>query len=132
MFNHVSAIVLFVQDFDSCLRFYRDALGLPVGLLQEKFVGFKMKEQDFALLHISAGAEMINVGVEAFEAQTGKLDRVLLCADIDDVDAAYETLKARGVEFTKAPVDQPWGYRAAYFRDPEGNIWEIRQPLEKK
>ena len=46
---------------------------------------------------------------------------------VEDVDAAYATLEATGVEFTKAPVDQPWGMRAAYFRDPEGNLWELRK-----
>jgi lactoylglutathione lyase len=129
MFQKVTAIVLFVQDFETCLTFYRDKLGLPVAQLEPKFAAFKMQDQDFAMLEISQAADMIGVGVEAFEAQTGKIDRVLLCADVENVDVVYETFKANGVQFTKAPVDQPWGIRAAYFRDPEGNIWEMRQFL---
>jgi lactoylglutathione lyase len=122
MFQKVTAIVLFVQDFETCLTFYRDKLGLPVAQLEPKFAAFKMQDQDFAMLEISQAADMIGVGVEAFEAQTGKIDRVLLCADVENVDTVYEAFKANGVQFTKAPVDQPWGIRAAYFRDPEGNI----------
>jgi lactoylglutathione lyase len=129
MFQKVTAVVLFVQDFETCLTFYRDKLGLPVAQLEPKFAAFKMQDQDFAMLEISQAADMIGVGVEAFEAQTGKIDRVLLCADVENVDVVYETFKANGVQFTKAPVDQPWGIRAAYFRDPEGNIWEMRQFL---
>jgi len=46
----------------------------------------------------------------------------MLCAKVDNADAAYEELKGRGVEFTQPPTDQPWGIRAAYFKDPEGDI----------
>jgi len=129
VFNRISAVVLFVQDFDRCLRFYRDTLGLPVAQLESNFVAFKMVDQDFALQEIAASAQMVNVDVEAFEAQTGKADRALLCARLDNVDIAYEALRAKGVEFTQPPIDQPWGLRAAYFRDPEGNIWEIAHQL---
>jgi hypothetical protein len=27
---------------------------------------------------------------------------------------------------------QPWGLRTAYFADPEGNLWEINQPIGSK
>ena len=53
MFNHVTALVLFVQDFEKMLAFYRDTLELPVAQLEEKFVAFKMHDQDFALLHVT-------------------------------------------------------------------------------
>ena len=29
----------------------------------------------------------------------------------------------------KPPTTQPWGLRTAYFADPEGNLWEINQPV---
>jgi lactoylglutathione lyase len=131
MFRHISAAVLFVQDFEKSLMFYRDTLGLPIAVLESKFAAFQMDNQDFAINHITEAAKMVNLPLEAFEAQSGKADRVMLCADVENVDAEYERLKAKGVEFTKAPVDQPWGIRAAYFRDPEGNIWEIKHPLQE-
>ena len=53
----------------------------------------------------------------------------ILCADVDDVDAIYATLSAKGVPFTRPPLTQPWGYRVAYFNDPEGNLWELRQSV---
>ncbi len=127
MFNRVSAVVLFVQDFEKCLTFYRDALGLTVAMQEPKFAAFKMHEQNFAINEIAEAAKMVNVEVGKFEPQTGRVDRVMLCTQVDDVDAVYEAYKANGVEFTRPPIDQPWGVRAAYFTDPEGNIWEIGQ-----
>ena len=129
MFHKISVVNLFVQDFDRCLTFYRDALSLEVLRLEPTFVAFRMDDHELHLLEISEGAEVLGVDMEAFEPQTGKLDRVLLCSQVENVDIVYESLHAKGVEFTKSPVDQPWGRRAAYFRDPEGNIWEIHHPL---
>lgn len=131
MFRKVSAVVLFVHDFDRSLAFYRDTLGLEVALLESNFVAFKMDEQDFALQEISAAVEMFNVQMAPSEPQTVRDDRMMLCAKVDNVDAAYETLRAKGVEFLQAPVSQYWGIRAAYFRDPEGNLWEIAHPIEQ-
>lgn len=132
MFDRVCAVALFVQDFEKCLAFYRDKLGLQVVHSEPKMVAFKMQDQDFALYEMSQAAELINVEIGAFEPQTGKIDRGMLCTLVDNVDTTYEAFKAKGVEFTKPPVDQPWGIRAAYFRDPEGNIWEIAHPLNPK
>jgi hypothetical protein len=33
--------------------------------------------------------------------------RVLLAAGVEDVDAAYQTLSAKGVRFLRPPTDQP-------------------------
>src|SRR5215213_6393794 len=113
MFRKVVAAVLFVQDFQTSLSFYRDTLCMEVAELQPNFVAFKMDDQDFAILDIAGAAEQIGVAVSAFEGQTGAIDRVMLCAMVENVDAAYEMLVDKGVTFTKAPVDQPWGIRAA-------------------
>jgi predicted enzyme related to lactoylglutathione lyase len=44
----------------------------------------------------------------------------------DDVYKDYETLKARGVEFTDEPFEQPYGIDAG-FRDPSGNNFRLTQ-----
>lgn len=129
MFNRVTAVVLFVQNFEACLAFYRDILELEVVVLEPQFAAFKMFEQDFAINQIAHAAEMVNLPVEAFEAQTGKTDRVMLCTRVENVDATYEALLAKGVTFTKPPQDQYWGIRTVYFCDPEGNIWELAHPI---
>ncbi|MCC6614938.1 MAG: VOC family protein [Anaerolineae bacterium] len=131
MFNKITAAVLFVQDFENCLEFYRDKLGLPVAVQEPDFAAFKMNDQDFAIQGLATSAQMINVDVKAFAARGPGLSRVLLCTRVEDVDAAYETLKARGVAFTLPPTNQPWGLRTAHFLDPEGNIWEIAQPVDE-
>jgi catechol 2,3-dioxygenase-like lactoylglutathione lyase family enzyme len=129
MFTRISAVVLFVEDFEKCLIFYRDTLELPVAQLEAKFVAFQMNGHDFALQELEQSANMVSLKVDAFEPQTGKTDRVMLCARVDDIDATYAKLKAKGVTFTREPIDQYWGLRAAYFTDPEGNLWELAQQI---
>jgi uncharacterized glyoxalase superfamily protein PhnB len=45
----------------------------------------------------------------------------------DDVQAAYEELKGRGVEFTEAPAERPYGVDSE-FRDPSGNAFRLGKP----
>jgi uncharacterized glyoxalase superfamily protein PhnB len=44
----------------------------------------------------------------------------------DDCRAEYERLVARGVEFTEAPEERPYGIDAG-FRDPSGNAIRLTQ-----
>jgi uncharacterized glyoxalase superfamily protein PhnB len=46
--------------------------------------------------------------------------------------STFEDLKAKGVTFVQPPTDKWWGRRMAHFTDPEGNLWEITQPIAAK
>jgi uncharacterized glyoxalase superfamily protein PhnB len=45
--------------------------------------------------------------------------------EVEDVDGEYERLKALGVPVVKPPATYGWGARAAWFRDPDGNIIDL-------
>jgi uncharacterized glyoxalase superfamily protein PhnB len=140
MIRKVNAVVLFVQELDRAMRFYRDTLGLEVVFSDDVSFAFQMEGQDFAIVALEAGVQMLNAellaaqqgvqqGVQQGALQHSAGHRVMLCADVEDVDATYERLTAKGVSFIKAPIDQAWGWRTAYFADPEGNIWELRESI---
>jgi catechol 2,3-dioxygenase-like lactoylglutathione lyase family enzyme len=44
---------------------------------------------------------------------------------VDDADAAHADLRGRGIEVSEVD-DQPWG-RFVYFKDPDGNAWNVQQ-----
>jgi lactoylglutathione lyase len=129
MFKRISAVVLFVNDFAKCLAFYEQTLGLTVVQREPTFAAFKLQDQDFAIQDIETSADMVNMSTEAFVASQNKTYPLLLCMRVDNVDDAYGTLIAKGVVFTAPPTDKPWGIRVAYFRDTEGNLWEMAHPL---
>jgi predicted enzyme related to lactoylglutathione lyase len=47
----------------------------------------------------------------------------------DDVQASYEELKKRGVEFVEEPEERPYGIDSA-FRDPSGNNFRLTEVRE--
>lgn len=120
------------QDLNRARRFYADKLGLepaeerPGGLL------YRAGSGDFAL-YDSTGASPGTFTQIAFE--------------VDDLDATVAELRARGVMFEEVdvpglrtvdgiavvegnyPSKLAQGERAAWFRDSEGNLLGVGQPL---
>jgi catechol 2,3-dioxygenase-like lactoylglutathione lyase family enzyme len=47
---------------------------------------------------------------------------------VGDIEAAYETLTADGVEFLSEPNTDRYGEKWVYFRDPDGITVELMQP----
>ena len=119
----IHATLLMVRDFEASVRFYRDVLEFKVGDTDTGFMTFDIGDQTLAILDLSLAAKMISE--EAVQPEKEFIPRSLFAIFLDDADAVYEALKARGVHFIKPPTTQPWGQRTAYFTDPDGNIWEI-------
>lgn len=130
MIDKISATVLVVRDFDTCLKFYRDTLGLPLTFSDVNFAAFNFGNQQLALMHNSNASHLISEAVIQPNSTTEGAPRFFIAVFLDDVDKAYEAFKAKGVPFIKPPTTHPWGQRIAYFHDPEGNIWEISHFLE--
>jgi lactoylglutathione lyase len=125
MFGRIHATVLFVRDLSGCAAFYRDTLGFAVRHADDSSVWFG--DQQVLLLQRLATAEL--VGEDTLAPQTEGFGRVLLCTEVEDVDATHAELTAKGVRFVRRPTSQPWGLRTAHFADPEGNLWEISRSI---
>ncbi len=98
------------------LPFYRDTLGLKVGIEAEGFVAFG----DLETPSLALGTHS--------EVHGGNADpaRHMVGLDTDDLNAEYERLKGAGVEFIESPTDSPGeGPRIATLRDPEGNLVQL-------
>ncbi|MFB5946604.1 VOC family protein [Albibacterium profundi] len=48
-----------------------------------------------------------------------------LSIEVDDVDAAYTQMKEAGFPIEYGPVNEPWGVRRFYVRDPFGKLVNI-------
>ncbi len=123
----LTATVLFVEDLDNCMKFYEDVFGLKNPYTDPVSAAYRIEDHDFVLLKPAAAADMITPEAVSLGQAAGH--HVLLCLEVADVDATYQTLMAQGVSFLKPPKSQAWGRRTAYLADPEGNLWELWQPL---
>src|SRR5258707_1285137 len=130
MINGIIATVVFVRDLARCTAFYRDTFKLPYTGSDANSSTFVLQERYLILLSVAGAADLL--ATDPHEFKIDGAPRVILAAGVDDVDAAYETLKAEGVTFLRPPTDQSWGLRTAHFADPEGNLWEINQSIELK
>jgi catechol 2,3-dioxygenase-like lactoylglutathione lyase family enzyme len=119
---------LLVQDFAACFRFYCDVLGFAprYGDQRGPYAEFKLDGITLALYQRELMADALEAPMPASAAGA---DEVVLCMQVDDVDAAYEALHAKGVRFIAGPTDRPnWRIRTAHLRDPDGNLIEINSP----
>ena len=67
------------------------------------------------------------------EAAGARSNGTALWFQVEDVDAAYEKWKAKGVAFAHAPQKTFWGY-GAELSDPDGyliRLWDERSMKEK-
>jgi catechol 2,3-dioxygenase-like lactoylglutathione lyase family enzyme len=136
MLKSLTNVNVWVHDQDEALAFYTEKLGMELredvtvpemGNFRWLTVGVPGQD-DVAL------ALMAIPGPPVFEPETAEKIRDLMAKGAagglffatDDVQASYEELKARGVEFQQEPTQQPYGIDAG-FRDPSGNQMRMAQ-----
>jgi lactoylglutathione lyase len=126
--NEVGAIILFVADLARSKAFYRDVLGLDVEFEDDESVGFKIKGLAFIVLRVDRARVQLQGEPTATPRSAAT---AFLTTFTGDVDALHTDLAERGIDFFQDPADQPWGVRTAYFKDPDGHVWEIAQPIKQ-
>jgi predicted enzyme related to lactoylglutathione lyase len=127
---------LWVHDQDEALAFYTEKLGWEVrsdvtlaelGDFRWLTVG-PAGQPDFSVVLMAIpGAPVMDEGTrEQVRDLMGKGFAGTVFLTTDDARASYEELKGRGVEFTEAPEERPYGIDAG-FRDPSGNAFRLTQ-----
>jgi predicted enzyme related to lactoylglutathione lyase len=131
---------LWVHDQEEALAFYTEKVGMEVR------ADVTLAEMgDFRWLTVGpVGQEDVSIvlmaipGPPVMDEETAEQVRGLMAKGFsgtvflttDDCQASYEELKARGVEFTEAPEERPYGIDSG-FRDPSGNslrLTEVKLP----
>lgn len=132
MSQGIQVVGLYVRDHDEALDFYVDKLGFRVHT--------DVKNGDYRWLTVqhpdqpSFQLGLFKPGPPTHDAATAQALREVvakgamppLVLEVDDCRAAYERMRARGVELTQEPVER-FGSVDAGFRDPSGNGWKMIQ-----
>jgi predicted enzyme related to lactoylglutathione lyase len=135
----ISNAQVYVHDQEEALAFYTQKLGWEVR------ADVTLPEMgDFRWLTVSPPGQedfavvlMAIPGPPVFEEETAAMLREVVSRGVaspiflttDDVQASYEELKKRGVEFVDAPEERPYGIDSS-FRDPSGNHFRLTQVRE--
>jgi uncharacterized glyoxalase superfamily protein PhnB len=135
----IATTQLWVHDQDEALAYYTEKLGMEVR------VDVTLPEMgNFRWLTVApVGQDDVTIvlmpipGPPVMDHETADQIRELLAKGFastvflttDDCQAAYEELRARGVEFSSEPEERPYGIDVG-FSDPSGNHIRLTQVRE--
>jgi catechol 2,3-dioxygenase-like lactoylglutathione lyase family enzyme len=135
----ISTAQVWVDDQDEALEFYTKKLGMEVrsDVTLPEMGNFRWLTVGPAGQPDVAIVLMAIPGPPVMDEETAQQVRSLMAKGFagtvflatDDVHAAYEELKGRGVEFTEEPEERPYGIDSG-FRDPSGNSFRLTQVRE--
>jgi len=123
---------VYVRDQDEALQFYVEKLGFKVHT--------DARNGDYRWLTVQH-PEQPSFQLGLFKPQPPTIDAATaqtvseivakgamppLVLEVSDCRAAYEKMRAKGVEFTQEPINR-YGAVDASFRDPSGNGWKMIQ-----
>ena len=116
--NSLAVTTVAVTDVEQAKRFYQDQVGLMV--LEETPAGIRFGAGKGSQLSVRRGRPNVGNTVAHFE--------------VDDIEAVIGELTSRGVTFEEyeAPktdnfIAQIGPARGAWFKDPDGNVFGVRQ-----
>ncbi len=132
MSQGVDVVGLYVRDQDEALEFYVEKLGFRVtnDVRNGDYRWLTVQHPEQPSFHLG----LFKPGPPVHDPATAQTLREVvakgamppLVLSVDDVRAACERMRERGVEFTQEPVER-YGTVDAGFRDPSGNGWKLIQ-----
>jgi uncharacterized glyoxalase superfamily protein PhnB len=133
----IASAHLWVHDQDVALKFWTELVGMEV----RQDVSLPDMDNSFRWLTVGPpGQDDISIVLMAVPGQpvmdeatreqvldlTAKGFAGTVFLTTDDIQSVYEDMTARGVEFTEAPHQMPYGIDSG-FRDPSGNSVRLTQ-----
>ncbi|WP_405738012.1 VOC family protein [Streptomyces sp. NBC_00028] len=129
-------VVLWVRDPTAAADFYEKAVGLrPLRVTdfaagKAPFPSVRLNDETILDLAPKAGADRMTMLPGAADSAAHPVNHICLALPRDDFDALRTRLEAHSVPVSEIFHDS-YGARGAaprsfYFRDPDGNVFEVR------
>ena len=100
------------QNPAAAKRFYQDVLGLELLM-------------DLDWIATYGSRQKMNVQISFMSQGGSHTPTPDLSIEVDNVDAVFERMRASGFTIEYGPVDEPWGVRRFYVRDPFGKLVNV-------
>ena len=114
MFSKVDYVMVMVSDMKRSVKFYKEALGLPLKFESEEWTEFQTGTTTLAL---HGGAKPSSGGGRG-EPQAGTCS---IGFSVADLEKTWKDLQARGVRFVMPPTEREGeGIKLAVGVDPDG------------
>lgn len=127
-FNETTIRILVRKNYGECFDFYTEKIGLTAvwGDRNGPYTSFAVDDKSnpcFAIFSAEAMSMFKGYEQPNFSTQPDTITAVIPTLDLD---SDYLRMKEAGVTFLGEPqYIEEWGMRCTYFRDPEGNLFEL-------
>jgi lactoylglutathione lyase len=116
--------LVFVSDMERSVAFYRDVLGWPLKCQSPERAEFAAEGTTLALHYASKPR-----GAAAVQGEIA--GRCQLGLWVDDVEAFYQDMVARGTFCIQPPTEDAFGAKVAVYADPDGLPFSVAASLKK-
>ncbi|MBY0597550.1 VOC family protein [Bacillus bingmayongensis] len=120
-------VILYVERYEECLRFYKDLLRLPIKGEHDTYIEFDTGATILAMNSREDVRELTGLAIPKGASESSNFEIGFV---VEDVSETISRLKEQGVKVLVEPITKPWGQTIAYVSDPDGNYIEICSSLE--
>ncbi len=116
----IDTVAVVVADRRKALAWYRDVLGLEVAYVAPD-TGHWIElgpGRPRTRIHLCELPDQVRPGPTGVTFLT------------EDIRAEYQRLRGKGVHFLSEPKEEPWGEWLCAFVDPDGNEFDMKEPLD--
>ena len=123
----LALVILAVYELSRARRFYVEAFGWTETVTTPVYVEFALPDGMRLGLYLREGFSR-NTGAPVSLRAPHHTTATELYLVVDDLDASVARLEGLGARCLSPAAERPWGDRAAYFEDPEGNVLVVVHP----
>jgi catechol 2,3-dioxygenase-like lactoylglutathione lyase family enzyme len=113
----LALVTIVTANLERMRTFYQGVLQIEPQTYRGHYVEFPLGAGTLALWRQS---EYETFGIAPMRGAANA--SVLIEFAVENVDAEYARLKGLPIEWVQELTTQPWGHRAFYVRDPDGNV----------
>jgi catechol 2,3-dioxygenase-like lactoylglutathione lyase family enzyme len=131
----IDTVAVVVSNRRKALQWFRDVLGLPVA-----YIGSAEPDPNPSVqgtpdnpghwIELGSGRPMTRIHLCELEDHRIEPGPTGITFLTDNILAEYERLKSKGVRFMNSPKEMEWGEWLCEFLDPDGNEFDLKQPLQ--
>ena len=121
----LALVTIVTANLERMHTFYQEVLRIEPQVYRGNYVEFTMDAGTLALWRESESEAFVTVPMRGAANHS-----VLIEFEVEDVDGEYTRLKGLQMEWVQELTTQPWGHRAFYVRDPDGNVLNFHTAVE--
>lgn len=119
-----ASVRIITDDVDRLVGFYEKVMGVTAERPAPVFAELVVPSCTLAIGH-SQTTQLFGTD----SAVSANNRTVIIEFQIDNVEAEYMRLKSFVDNWVKKPTMMPWGNRSMLFRDPDGNLLNLFEPV---